>query len=353
MPNVLQLKPVHPAAPTPEVLFTQHKAVTAWFSAYFSNLANHIKEHKQASGCFDDMDQCKHEDIHLCWQSIVYSLALAIHGGPDFISNYSFNKGGAKKNDHYEDPIQLCPFSRLNLPEHEVPGSSSSKASGRHASHAFDESASWAATAPGLSDHGMSNSSPFRTQLLEAITSLARSQVKLKAPDNATKDKSSPGAHDTQSERSQKGHDSVPTTRDVPPDPERQASRAAHKYIKASLKKLEDLLPPLLVDSYFFFLAIDKVVQFNQLLPIFHCLWRESKPRSTWLFLIDTDSNIAHLAGKEVIKALLRLGDSDGRIMIPPFTYLPFNVIFQDKAEHLLAELDHGRLTFHKLIDTL
>ena len=135
--------------------------------------------------------------------------------------------------------------------------------------------------------------------------------------------------------------------------PAMYAQAATTRYIKPHLVTLETLLPAKLANTHFFFLAIDEVFMISDLLPYFRRLWRECKPDHSWLILIDTNSNITTLAGEDVIDASMRLGEEEGRVVVPPFTYLPFDVHFSHRVKQIERQLQARQLTFGNLVNML
>lgn len=135
--------------------------------------------------------------------------------------------------------------------------------------------------------------------------------------------------------------------------PELEAQIAAQRYMVPYLQRLEALLPNQLASSHYFFLAINEVAILSDLLPLFCHLWRESNPHYTWLMFINTDSNVALLAGCKVTEALARLNKVNGLIVIDPFTALPFDITFKIKGLSWLSDLLDSCLTFGNLLDML
>ncbi|SPO32018.1 uncharacterized protein UTRI_02575 [Ustilago trichophora] len=128
--------------------FQHHRRIACWLGAYFAVLAYSLEKRLLASGCFDGLERpprapagyhsppnptasgssaapaavtaiapnsdtsvaktvtCKHSNPHLCWHTAVFHLALAIHNGPDFITNYRFT------HSDEEDGLQFCPSPR-------------------------------------------------------------------------------------------------------------------------------------------------------------------------------------------------------------------------------------------------
>ena len=289
-------------------LTVQHKRLAAWIGSYFHVLAYCVSQLKQRSGCFGPDGQCFHHDVERCWQTVVYQLARRMHSGTDFIEDYSFLPDGNQSH------LQLCPKSWLQT---EV------------APRAAPTSA--ATTSHGAASISLSIDDPFfRTKFLQEVVRLALAQVDLDNTQGSLTEKNMPAG---------------------------VALRAAQDYIRSRLKELEDMLPDSLglKKRSFFFLAVDEVSDFKELLPALRRLWRESQPEYTWLIFIDTESSIAHLAGDSVVDGSLRLGDDEGKIIVPPFTYLPLDVHFSHRLEHtdLRQQLYASNLTFRHLFDLL
>ncbi|SPO20527.1 uncharacterized protein UTRI_00003 [Ustilago trichophora] len=286
-------------------LFEAHRRIASWLAAYFDQLHLQLQKRMHCSGCFHPDLSPRHDDVAACWSTIVYDLAIAIHSGSDFIENYTFfdPKRPSNANNHK----RFCQQSTL-MPSEMSKGSSSPSQ--------------------------LNRSGHFRTHFLHQVSEQAgnkyapRSKHKLSA--------SSPGLEP-----------------EPEPEPELQAKMAADEFMAAPLQQLEALLPSDLHASHYFFLAVDEAATLGDLLPIFRRLWRESKPRCTWLMFIDTDSNVALLAGQEVIEASARLGKVSGLIVVDPFTFLPFDVTLQHEGLSRFDDLLASRLTFGHLLETL
>ncbi|SPO26290.1 uncharacterized protein UTRI_02566 [Ustilago trichophora] len=315
----------------------RHERIAAWLGAYLKVLADEIQSRMQRSGCFPTKIGTKahreeHKSLEECWNSVVYSLALDIHDGPDFITDYSFKKGDLLR-------ISVCNKSSLT-----PNASSAAKLPGQ----AFDVASS--------SSTGRPATLPYRTSLLNKIDEIARSHFdpKKDAPKDATQE-STTGDLTEHATGHQTGNASdVPNASAKDQDPVHHAQYASAKYICHNLWRLEALLPKSLHRKHFFFLCLDEVAGFQALLPIFRRLWQESNPQFTWLYFVDTDSNIAHLAGQEAVKASLRLDDADtGHLLLPPFIYLPFDVAFLPRKDDYKQRLLDGRLTHDHLVDLI
>ena len=322
--------------------FHRYKRVAAWLGAYFDHFADVLKTCIDASGCFrcDNSEgrtikvgsahsnaDCEKNgwSIDACWESVARHLACLIYGGLDFGQDcYSFSAALAGNESHQVSDEenrrpQLCPASNL-FQQQTHTSSSSSSLKGKTST----------SSAPKLSSSVPdADVDRFRTHLLHRITEQAKSHF------------ASPGLQ---------GNDDATETE---VQPEAEARTAAKMFITEKLEKLEALLPAELRDKCFFFLALDEVLGLNALLPIFQRLWRECGPKSTWLLLIDADPNIVQLGNDEVVPSAARMGESEGRMILPPFLYMPLDVGLRHHIESLTAPIQAGRLTFAKLLDTL
>ncbi|KAJ1031356.1 hypothetical protein NDA16_000797 [Ustilago loliicola] len=335
----------------------QHNRIAAWIGAYFFWLAQILRTQMVASGCFDPSLQSLHPThVTGCWNTIVYWLALAVHVDPDFIQDFSFF-------DDRSQPLELCPQSKLHRDHASYSDSFRQRNFGLDALppvHADPTLPSLpTSTPPKQPSHHVSR---FRTRLLWNITLKAKAMFASpffhpphSKPHNPSTNlnKSKPPQQTTPASDPRDLQSDTKSEPEPEPEPEEQAKRAVEAYVKPYLNDLERLLPKELRKHHFFFLAVDEVLDFNKLLPVFRRLWRESEPLYSWLMFIDTDSNIAHLAGDEVVAASERLGESEGKVIVPPFIYLPFDVVFRQRAAHLCRQLLDGKLTFSDMLDHL
>ena len=298
-----------------------HYRIASWLGAYFDQLRSQLQQRMERSGCFEANGEPRHENVHACWSTIVYDFALAIHHGPDFIEKYDF---GAQCS-----PRNLCQQSKLQT---------------------------------GRSEHGLHepatvmdvNSRRFRTKFLEDVAEQARSSLqRLYSSQDPEHVKTSSAPSGSRPGLQPQAFD--PSEADASSEivPEQYARQAAARFMTKPLEQLERLLPRALVDSHFFFLAIDEVSELRDLLPVFRRLWREAAPECSWLMLIDTDPSIAMQVGQEVAEASARSGAVDGLIVVDPYPFLPFDVAFEGSSLRRLPKLLSGGLTFGDLLDTL
>lgn len=357
-------------------LLSSHERIAAWIGAYFACLARILKAQMLYSTCFriqNDKLVCCHDQVSKCWASLTYWLAVAVHGGPDFIRSYRF----FPDNDSVRN--RVCHLSRLS-PDHDVYHDSFRSRSIFDLLPKLDNQP--CDPVPSLQCTGPPTSSPeaeassntdmaFRKHLLDRITDLAKHN--LKTADVALQKQGArlgiaefsnpievPASEKAESRRygnhaeSELPHDKTSNTEQKVSKPELFARQAAAKHIQPHLHQLQDLLPSALHDQDFFFLTIDEVRDFVKLLPIFRRLWSEMKQHPAWLMFIDTDSNIAHLAGEEMIAASGRLGGDEGKVIINPYIYLPFDVLFAEKLQQgIKSQLLAGQVSFASLIDHL
>ncbi|SPO29338.1 uncharacterized protein UTRI_06287 [Ustilago trichophora] len=277
-----------------------HKRVACWLAAYFDVLATALTHRMRDSNCFKHVDSQRYHptvkrghDVNLCWQTVVFQLALAIHDGPDFIQNYSFDQVaplGAK-----------CPKSQLGF---------ESPTSADKSLERTDDRLNWKQIDDG----------PVQPE---------------------------PAAASTSTSALTSGSPARPLTEQA------IAMHYARRYMQTPLRRLERLLPDKLLKTHFFFLAIDEILPIAHTLPILRRLWREAQPASTWLMLIDTDSQVAPLAGIQVRKASARLDTQDDLLVIPPFVKLGFDAVIKHRIESCRGDFYQGRLTFGQLLEML
>ncbi|SPO24096.1 uncharacterized protein UTRI_03364 [Ustilago trichophora] len=99
------------------------------------------------------------------------------------------------------------------------------------------------------------------------------------------------------------------------------------KHLKPRLAKLEQLSPKSVVRP-FNFLALDECGSMSALLPIVRRVWFHADPSCTWILLIDTNSDLAPLAGQEARKGSRRTGEFDTHRLTQPFSAMPLDVNF-------------------------
>ncbi|SPO27215.1 uncharacterized protein UTRI_10332 [Ustilago trichophora] len=355
--------------------FQHHRRIACWLGAYFAVLAYLLEKRLFASGCFDGLKRppcapagyhtppnpsesgssaapaaitaiphdpdtsipttvtCKHSNPRLCWQTAVFHLALAIHDGPDFITNYRF------PHSDKQNGLQFCPSSHLDLaacndpdesfPEPATVSHPSSINSDKQRNQASSAGEDMPPRPPPKRPSLPLDTRRFRSYLLGKIAKIA--QEEFDKPDSGPpKDEAGEA-----------------------PSAERMVKHISDRYMQPHLKRLESLLPESLLDSHFFFLVIDKIMSIHAALPVLRRLWAEVAPRFTWLMFIDTDSKVAPLAGPQVRLASARLDANEQLMIIPPFSRLGFDAVIQHELETLRQPLLSGQLTFGRLLDIL
>ncbi|SPO30793.1 uncharacterized protein UTRI_10247 [Ustilago trichophora] len=109
------------------------------------------------------------------------------------------------------------------------------------------------------------------------------------------------------------------------------------KHLKPRLAKLEQL-PPKTVARPFNFLALDECGSMSALLPIIRRVWFHADPSCTWILLIDTNSDLAPLAGQEARQGSRRTGEFDTHRLTQPFSAMPLDVNFTFSDHEQLSD---------------
>ena len=366
--------------------FPHHKRIACWLGAYFAVLAYSLEKRLVASGCFNGLEEppraptgynmppssssapssstlppadaatatavsdldpndspartssitCKHDHPNLCWQTVVFHLALAIHDGPDFVSNYRFEQSG-QRHDERRCPDSCLNFTAYNDPDTSFPEptpvsnpSSIDSDMQRSRTLPVPDGAPLPYVPPPAARPSLPTRHPrFRSYLLGKIAQIAKENFKKEDPGPQPADK----------------EESLPI--------EKIAEYASDGYMRPYLRRLERLLPGPLHNSHFFFLVIDEVIPIRHCLPVLRRLWAEAKPRFSWLMFTDTDSKVAPRASPHIRLASARLDVKQQLMVIPPFCKLGFDAAIQHDLESLRKPLLSGQLTFGHLLDKL
>ncbi|SPO22254.1 uncharacterized protein UTRI_00932 [Ustilago trichophora] len=280
-----------------------HLHVLAWLALYCNTIAHYLSLLKDASNCFDDKHGCKPSDHQICWNTVIFYLATAIHSSPSskFVPM-----------SHFGSPESLCPRSKQTLerlvlspPTHSMPESpkvfnlgdqapADIRAARQHAPHIL--------------------TTRFRTEMLKHISNHAQHYYAQLCEQ----------------------------CRPLLSRPE-CTMKAVHTFLRPSVLELEALTPKT-VRPTFPFLAFDECGSIAALLPVIRRLWFRACPANTWILLIDTNSDLAPLAGKVVRKASRRMEEGGTHQLCESFSAMPtdINLTDQDRQEiGSLATCDH------------
>ncbi|SYW77990.1 uncharacterized protein UBRO2_02182 [Ustilago bromivora] len=303
-----------PTTPEDHEHFNQaHLGIVAWLAIYCKTIAFYLEQLKRnAHDCFGTPRRCD-SDPRLCWQTIVYQLAAAIHSP----------SSGFLPNKLFEQP-QTCPRIRL---------------------------------VQDLSDPLSSNDATTTSTPTEQPTN--RTKAELYAPMQTP-----PQLFGTRRLRSvmleyicksatELDQDMCRRLAGCLRDPELLVT-AIKEYLKPHLDRLEQSAPDKTAQS-FSFIALDECGSMPELLPIIRRVWFFALPMSTCILLIDTDPRLAPLADDTAHKASRRISSSSTHRVTQPFSLMPLDVNFSEQQrQNLFADVPTFTLRkLNQLLPTL
>ena len=274
-----------------------HLGILAWLDVYCDTLVTYLAQLKVASGCFDQHGNAYHANAHQCWRTVIYHFADAT----------SF-----KQHTLFQKPRNLCSRSRLavavpssTLPPFSSPPSISTPLDGDVAVAA---SAAAAVAAP----PALQGTSDLRCKILEHICTSATSRY----------------------------HSMLKEYKTELTNPN-MLSTAVNSHLKKRLCSLESLPPVEAASQSFFFLALDECGAFDTVLPLIRRIWFLANPKSSWILLIDTNSDIAPLAGTAAHEGPRRTSDYDTLQLTQPFSGMPLdvNLTYEDRKKLFAPDL--------------
>ncbi|KAJ1031355.1 hypothetical protein NDA16_000796 [Ustilago loliicola] len=280
-----------PANPQDHELFNRaHLNVLAWLATYCKTMARYLDQLQAASGCFHPTTNTAdaplavtpaHRDPEACWRSVVFHLA---------------NASSFKKGFFFDEPTNLCDQSNLKaLFSAKKPRARNPLAVPPDMHHKDYP--------PPPQLVGMQD---LRTDILQYICATATALVQTIKTELA--DKLS--------------------------EPELLTS-AIRFHLSPHLTELERIVQAAGEDQ-FAFVALDECGSMPEVLPIIRRVWFHAMPLSTWILLIDTNSDLAPLAGTTAQDGSRRLGDFDLNILTEPFSSLPLDVNLTDQDRQAL-----------------
>ncbi|SPO28799.1 uncharacterized protein UTRI_10225 [Ustilago trichophora] len=273
-----------------------HLRILAWLDVYCDTIFTYLAQLKAASGCFDQHGNANHANSHQCWRTIVYHFADAT----------SF-----KQHTLFQKPPNLCSHSRLARPSPSSssppsPSSSPSPCPSPIAARLKDDVAAGATAtaAPDTAPPALQGTSNLRHKILEHICASATSRY-----DKMLKEYKAELGDPNMLMTAVKGH------------------------LKKRLHSLESLPPVKAASQSFFFLALDECGSFDVILPLIRRVWFLSSPKSSWILLIDTNSDIAPVAGTAAREGSRRTSDFDTHQLTQPFCGMPLdvNLTYEDR----------------------
>ncbi|SPO28543.1 uncharacterized protein UTRI_04421 [Ustilago trichophora] len=117
------------------------------------------------------------------------------------------------------------------------------------------------------------------------------------------------------------------------------------KHLRPALLQLESLVPSSIKERTFFFLAFDECMPFLRMLPHIRRVWHAAKPDRTWLLLVDTNSRIAPIIGREARDSTHRTKKEISRLT-QPFVDMPLDVyITPEDSNFIRQQIADGNFT--------
>lgn len=263
-----------------ELFNRAHLKVLAWLATYCKTMAHYLDQLKAASGCFQPNPRTAaahlahtptHGDPNACWRTVVFHLA---------------NASSFKKGHFFNEPSNLCQHSRLKA--------------------LFSNDSVYARNPldfpPAVRD-GQDSPPPklfglddLRSDLVDYICKTATKMWQTLKNDPEVK----------------------------LADPE-MLSAVVREHLTPPLKELESIVQAAGPEA-FAFVALDECGSVPLTLPIIRRVWFHAVPACTWILLIDTNSDLAPLAGAQATDGSRRLSEIDEYVLAEPFSSLPLDV---------------------------
>ncbi|KAJ1031371.1 hypothetical protein NDA16_000812 [Ustilago loliicola] len=303
-----------PKTPDDHERFNQaYLGVLAWLAIYCKTIAFYLEHLKRnARDCFGTPRRCD-SDPHLCWQTIVYQLAAAIHSP----------SSGFLPHKLFEQP-QTCPRIRL-IQDLSDPLSSTDATTTSTSTEQPTKRRKVKLYAPMQTPPQLFGTRKLRNVMLEYI---CKSATEL----------------DKDMRRRLAGRLKEPEL----------LVMAIKEYLKPHLDRLEQSAPDKTAQP-FSFIALDECGSMPDLLPIIRRVWFHALPTSTWILLIDTNSDLAPLAGDTARKGSRRTHDGSTHRLTQPFSLMPLDVNFSEQQrQDLFADVPTFTLRkLNQLLPTL
>jgi len=268
-----------------------HIGMVAWLAAYCKTLAFYLEFLKKAAPlCFSSPRQCDSEP-KLCWETVVFLLAEYIHKpSSDFAQHKLFKRSSMCDNNPIAKHSKLGHTLSVAQKRQRNPD----EASGEEPGEQGGQPSSVDAEPPHLL-----HSDNLRIEMLEHICKSAE-DLKSDIEDHFA--------------GGQLGNDKQLLTIVV------------QKFFKPHLEALETAARPSPDLQPFYFLALDECGTMATLLPVIHRVWFHAAPKRTWILLVDTNSDLAPLAGGIARKASRRTNLGQTHQLAQPFSMMPLDV---------------------------
>ncbi|SOV05549.1 uncharacterized protein UDID_18454 [Ustilago sp. UG-2017a] len=269
-----------------------HLSILAWLAVYCQTTAYYLIQLQHASGCFDP--PAHHQDPAACWRAVVF---------------YYARTTGLKEGSLFETPSNLCHQSRLpHLCSTDIPPSTDNPLTHLHpANQAADPPPSLLAT-PRVREKILD----YICETATTLASTMKGQYSCQLSDHEL------------------------------------LTHAIRDHLKPRLQLVEHLLRDADPNS-FFFLALDECSSMDTLLPYIRRVWFHAMPETAWILLIDTNSDLAPLAGKEARQGSRRMAEFDTHCLTQPFSAMPLDLNLTSQHRRTLFSSGGGQLTMRDL----
>ena len=283
-----------------------HLRIIAWLAVYCNTLVHYLEQLKHDSGCFHEHDDCgatsERHDPESCWRTVVYCFAHAT----------SF-----KQLDFFQIPQGLCRHSRLmerlSWPSISTTAFISSISGGSSRSQQSVAEARMADETAMLAPPALIGTPDLRNKILDHICTLA----------------------DTR-------YDAMLTEYASVLDDDNMLIGAIAHHLRDPIDALENLSPKHAAQT-FCFLALDECASIARILPLIRRVWFHASPLSTWILLVDTNSDLAPLAGTAARTGSRWTSEYDTHRLSQPFSAMPLdvNLTSQDRQRLFFGSSNH------------
>ncbi|KAJ1578277.1 hypothetical protein NDA11_002145 [Ustilago hordei] len=269
-----------------------HLSILAWLAVYCQTTAYYLIQLQHASGCFDP--PAHHQDPAACWRAVVF---------------YYARTTGLKEGSLFETPSNICHQSRLpHVCSTDIPPSTDNPLTHVHpANQAADPPPSLLAT-PRVREKILD----YICETATTLASTMKGQYSCQLSDHEL------------------------------------LTHAIRDHLKPRLQLVEHLLRNADPNS-FFFLALDECSSMDTLLPYIRRVWFHAMPETTWILLIDTNSDLAPLAGKEARQGSRRMSEFDTHCLTQAFSAMPLDLNLTSQHLRTLSPSGTCQLTMRDL----
>ena len=297
-----------------------HIGMVAWLAAYCRTFAFYLDFLKNAAPlCFSKPRKCANKD-KLCWQTVVFLLAHAIHKpSSDFTQHSLFKLPELCQNNPVYAKLLSSTSHALAVPQKRQPEEDETEedeqggggGGGGGGQPSFEDS----------QPPHLFHSHNLRKQMLQHICDSAK--VLKSEIENAY-------------------------VRKLGTDKQLLKVVIA-KYFKPHLEAFEAAARPRPDLQPFYFLALDECGTMATLLPVVRRVWFHAAPKRTWILLVDTNSDLAPLADGIARKASRRTNLGQTHQLAQPFSMMPLDVNLEQHDRKQIFALQDCPYTLRQL----